>query len=101
MTDENRLLKRLRNSTVRNVKDANGNTIALESADGKLRLSTTSEVMQPGPQGNPGPQGAPGKDGVNGTPGRDGINGKYVRLRTSQVSGAPTFASRQGQEVLI
>lgn len=27
--------------------------------------------------------------------------GKYVRIRTQAVAGAPTFAGRQGQEVLI
>jgi hypothetical protein len=79
MTDENRLLKRLRNSTVRNIKDDQGNTVAIESADGKMRLSKTGEVMSPGPMGPQGPAGAQGEagpPGKDGAPGKNGIDGK-------------------------
>lgn len=90
MTDENRLAKRLRNNLVRSVKDASGKTVALESADGKLRLGAIGEVMNPGPkgdagstgaqglkgeQGDAGPAGAIGQQGPSGAPGSDGARG--------------------------
>ena len=91
MSDENRLLKRLRNNTVKYIRDPQtGKIIGIEDPAAQFRV-TSAGTMQPGPQGaqgiqgpqgeqgpagERGPAGADGKDGKDGAPGIAGTNGK-------------------------
>lgn len=95
MSDENRLLKRLRQNTVKYVRDASGKIIGIEDPAAKFRV-TASGTMQPGPAGRDGTDGVDGaaghtgpagKDGKDGAPGRDGVDGK---------DGAPGIAGTNG-----
>ncbi|KAK1548907.1 hypothetical protein Q3G72_011785 [Acer saccharum] len=65
VSEENRLLKRLRPNTVKYVYDSNGKKIGIESPDSEFRV-TGAGTMQPGATGKPG------ADGLNGVAGKDG-----------------------------
>lgn len=94
MSEENRLLKRLRNTSVKYIYDTQGKIMGVESPDGRFRL-TANGPMQPGTPGRDGADGAPGaagRDGVDGAPGaagKDGTDGAGGQRGPQGVPGAP------------
>lgn len=91
MSDENRLLKRIRQNTVKYVRDSNGNIIGIEDPAAKFRV-TAAGTMQPGPQGHQGAQGSQGEQGTAGERGPAGADGKDGK------DGVPGIAGANGKD---
>lgn len=99
--DADQLRKTLNRRTVKYQYDTKGNITAIESPDGTFRLSTTGEVMQPGPAGPQGPQGDAGPAGATGAAGaagRDGTNGVDGGAGSTGVRGATGPAGASGSK---
>lgn len=78
MSDENRLLKRLRNSTVKYLRDGTGKIVGIESADGKLTITP----------GNSAPMGSCAWSNIIGKPSLFPTTWTMIEDRPSLFSGS-------------